>query len=82
MQWRVHAERSLYCDPWIDLWVADVELPDGRQPRHRLFRLPPSAGVVAVDEQHRARRSGGTSSSPAGAEAAARRGLVRLSGLA
>jgi ADP-ribose diphosphatase len=41
MRWRVHAERSLYSDPWIDLRVADVELPDGRHLEHRLFRFLP-----------------------------------------
>jgi 8-oxo-dGTP pyrophosphatase MutT (NUDIX family) len=43
-----------YSDTWIDLRVADVELPDGRHLEHRLFRLPPSAGAVAVGGQHRA----------------------------
>jgi 8-oxo-dGTP pyrophosphatase MutT (NUDIX family) len=54
MQWRVHTERSLYSDEWLDLRVADVELPDGRHLEHRLLRMPPSAGAVALDEQHRA----------------------------
>ncbi|HZM78054.1 MAG TPA: class I SAM-dependent methyltransferase [Candidatus Limnocylindrales bacterium] len=30
MMWRVHSERELYRDQWVDLRVADVELPGGR----------------------------------------------------
>jgi ADP-ribose diphosphatase len=53
MRWRVHSEQSLYADRWIDLRVADVELPDGRHLEHRLIRLPASAGVAALDSQRR-----------------------------
>lgn len=27
MRWQVHSEEPLYADPWLDVWVADVELP-------------------------------------------------------
>src|SRR5579859_2169131 len=54
MQWTVRSEQSLYCDQWLDLRVADVELPDGRHLEHRLFRMAPSAGAVIVDDQNRA----------------------------
>jgi 8-oxo-dGTP pyrophosphatase MutT (NUDIX family) len=54
MLWTVRSERSLYADQWIDLRVADVELPDGRHLEHRLIRRPASAGAVIVDTQDRA----------------------------
>jgi 8-oxo-dGTP pyrophosphatase MutT (NUDIX family) len=53
MQWTVQSERSLYADPWIDLRLADVELPDGRHLDHRLIRMRPSAGALVVDDQDR-----------------------------
>ncbi|MFI9847243.1 NUDIX hydrolase [Nonomuraea sp. NPDC051941] len=53
MRWQVHSERSLYADPWLDIRVADVELPDGRRLDHRLVRIAPGAGAVVTDDQDR-----------------------------
>jgi 8-oxo-dGTP pyrophosphatase MutT (NUDIX family) len=44
----VHAERPLYEDEWLDIRLADVELPDGRHLEHRLIRTPPGAGCVTI----------------------------------
>jgi ADP-ribose diphosphatase len=52
MRWRVHSEKPLYQDEWLDIRVADVELPDGRHLRHRLIRTPPGAGCVVVRDGH------------------------------
>jgi 8-oxo-dGTP pyrophosphatase MutT (NUDIX family) len=49
MRWTVHSERSVYADQWLDIRIADVELPDGRHLDHRLIRTPPGAGTVVVD---------------------------------
>ena len=46
MRWRVHGERSLYASDWVNLRLADVELPDGQRFEHHVVRLP--AAVVAV----------------------------------
>jgi hypothetical protein len=54
MQWTVRSERSLYADQWLDLRLADVELPDGRHLDHRLLRMAASAGAVVIDDQRRA----------------------------
>jgi 8-oxo-dGTP pyrophosphatase MutT (NUDIX family) len=48
MRWTVHSEKQLYEDEWLDIRVADVELPDGRHLEHRLIRTPPGAGAVIV----------------------------------
>lgn len=48
MRWRVHGEKSLYEDEWLDIRIADVELPDGRHLDHRLIRTRPGAGCVVV----------------------------------
>jgi 8-oxo-dGTP pyrophosphatase MutT (NUDIX family) len=48
MRWTVHSEKPLYEDEWLDIRVADVELPDGRHLEHRMIRTPPGAGCVVV----------------------------------
>ncbi|MCF6467525.1 NUDIX hydrolase [Nonomuraea sp. MG754425] len=53
MRWQVHSEKSLYLDQWLDIRVADVELPDGRRLDHRLVRTAPGAGAVVTDDKDR-----------------------------
>jgi 8-oxo-dGTP pyrophosphatase MutT (NUDIX family) len=53
MEWKVISERPLYQDQWLDIRMADIELPDGRHLEHRSIRTPPGAGVVAVDHEQR-----------------------------
>lgn len=53
MEWKVISEQPLYQDEWLDIRLADVELPDGRHLAHRLIHTPPGAGVVAVDDERR-----------------------------
>jgi 8-oxo-dGTP pyrophosphatase MutT (NUDIX family) len=48
MRWTVHSEKPLYTDEWLDIRLADVELPDGRHLQHRLIRTPPGAGCVVI----------------------------------
>jgi 8-oxo-dGTP pyrophosphatase MutT (NUDIX family) len=50
MRWAVHSEKPLYEDEWLDIRLADVELPDGRHLEHRLIRTPPGAGCVTVKD--------------------------------
>lgn len=54
MEWKVVSERPLYQDEWLDIRIADIELPDGRHLAHRSIRTPPGAGVVALDHEERA----------------------------
>ena len=53
MKWRVLSERTLYTDDWLNIGVADVELPDGRRLEHRLIRTRPGAGAVVIDDERR-----------------------------
>ncbi|WP_188192410.1 NUDIX domain-containing protein [Nonomuraea sp. SYSU D8015] len=53
MRWEVHSEKTLYADAWLDVRVADVELPDGRHLDHRLIRTAPGAGAVVTDGRDR-----------------------------
>jgi ADP-ribose diphosphatase len=50
MRWTVHSEKPLYTDEWLDIRMADVELPDGRHLEHRVIRTPPGAGCVVVQD--------------------------------
>jgi 8-oxo-dGTP pyrophosphatase MutT (NUDIX family) len=52
MRWTVHNEKQLYEDEWLDIRLADVELPDGRHLEHRLIRTPPGAGCVTIRDGH------------------------------
>ena len=49
MKWQVISDRGLYRDEWLDIRVAEVELPDGHRFGHRWIRTPPGAGLAAVD---------------------------------
>lgn len=53
MRWTVHSEEPLYRDEWLDIRIADVELPGGRRLDHRLIRRPPGAGSVVTDARGR-----------------------------
>jgi 8-oxo-dGTP pyrophosphatase MutT (NUDIX family) len=53
MQWKIVSDQPLYRDEWLDIRIADVELPDGRHLAHRWIRTPPGAGVVAIDGRNR-----------------------------
>jgi 8-oxo-dGTP pyrophosphatase MutT (NUDIX family) len=50
MRWTVHGEKPLYTDEWLDIRLADVELPGGRHLEHRLMRTRPGAGCVILRE--------------------------------
>ena len=51
-RWRVHGEHALYSSHWIDLRLADVELPDGTRFPHHLVRMHRDAvGVIALDAE-------------------------------
>lgn len=53
MEWRVVSEQPLYNDEWLDIRIADIELPDGRHLDHRSIRTPPGAGAVVIDTDRR-----------------------------
>ncbi|MDA0638036.1 NUDIX domain-containing protein [Nonomuraea sp. MCN248] len=53
MRWQVHSEEPLYPDRWLDVRIANVELPDGSRFGHRLIRTAPGAGAVVTDERDR-----------------------------
>jgi 8-oxo-dGDP phosphatase len=53
MRWKVHGERALYTSGWVDLYLADVELPDGSRYEHHVVRLAPVVAAVVLDARQR-----------------------------
>ena len=53
MRWTVHGERSLYESDWMQLRLADVELPGGDRFEHHLLRTPAQAAGVVVHDPDR-----------------------------
>ena len=54
MRWTVHSEEPLYTDAWLDIRIADVEIPrGGGRLSHRLIRAAPGAGAVVLDDRRR-----------------------------
>jgi 8-oxo-dGTP pyrophosphatase MutT (NUDIX family) len=52
-RWQVHGERTVYTSPWVDVVLADVELPDGQRiPEHHVVRAPLQvAGCLVHDPE-------------------------------
>jgi 8-oxo-dGTP pyrophosphatase MutT (NUDIX family) len=53
VKWRVHGERPVYKSRWVELALADVELPDGKRFEHHVVRMPRAAVAVVLDEHER-----------------------------
>ncbi|GAA3855191.1 NUDIX hydrolase [Streptomyces sedi] len=53
MRWRVHGERRIYANPWLNLWLYDVEQPDGHRYEHHVVRLRHLAVIAMLDEERR-----------------------------
>ena len=50
MRWTVHGERAIYESPWVNLHLADVEVPGGARFDHHVIRMPfPAVGTVVYD---------------------------------
>lgn len=51
MRWQTHGRRQVYGSPWVDVWIDDVELPDGKRIDHHRLTFPrPSVTAVVVDD--------------------------------
>jgi len=50
VRWHVHGSRPAYRSPWVEVWLDDVELPDGHHVEHHVLKFPrPSVGAVVLD---------------------------------
>jgi 8-oxo-dGTP pyrophosphatase MutT (NUDIX family) len=48
MRWTTHGERPLYQSEWVNLTLADVEIPGVRRFEHHVVRMPRESVNVAV----------------------------------
>ena len=53
VRWTVHGERSLYESEWVNLRLADVELPDGKRFEHHVIRAPQHAVGTVIGDRER-----------------------------
>jgi 8-oxo-dGTP pyrophosphatase MutT (NUDIX family) len=53
MQWKVRSRRQLYGSEWVNLELADVELPNGQRLSHHVLRMPRQSVVAAVVDHTR-----------------------------
>ncbi|GGZ56758.1 NUDIX hydrolase [Streptomyces inusitatus] len=49
-EWKNLGERTVYENRWVNVAMADVELPDGRHLDHTVIRLRPVAVATVVNE--------------------------------
>ena len=50
-RWHVHGTRPMYRSPWVEVWLDDVEQPDGPRFDHHVVKFPhPSVGTIVVDD--------------------------------
>ncbi|MGW4895599.1 NUDIX hydrolase [Kitasatospora sp. NPDC004240] len=54
MEWQVHGERQVYGSPWVEVWLADVDIPGTGRIDHHIVRMPrPSTTSVVTDDHGR-----------------------------
>jgi 8-oxo-dGDP phosphatase len=53
MRWTVHGERQIYGNPWVNLWLADVQQPDGERLEHHVVKMRHLAVAAVVDAERR-----------------------------
>jgi 8-oxo-dGTP pyrophosphatase MutT (NUDIX family) len=51
MQWKVHGERPIYENPWVNVWLVDVEQPDGRRWEHHVLKLRHLSVAAVVNSE-------------------------------
>ncbi|MGW7594628.1 NUDIX hydrolase, partial [Streptomyces rubiginosohelvolus] len=51
MQWKIHGERPIYENSWVNLWLTDVETPDGNRWEHHVVKLRHLAVAAVVNER-------------------------------
>ncbi len=52
-RWQVHGERAVYTSDWVNVHLADVELPDGSRFEHHALRMARPAVAVVVSDAAR-----------------------------
>jgi len=54
MQWKIHGERPVYENSWVNLWLTGVETPDGNRWERECRALPSGKpGGSTVKSSHK-----------------------------
>ena len=54
MKWTEHGRRTVYTSPWVNVELADVEVPGGDRFEHHVLSMPRSSNTAVVtDDQDR-----------------------------
>lgn len=48
MRWKVHGRRTMYESDWINVYLDDVELPDGTHIDHHVLTMPKASQTAIV----------------------------------
>ncbi|MEU6240805.1 NUDIX domain-containing protein [Streptomyces sp. NPDC047024] len=51
MQWKIHGERPVYENEWVNLWLTDIETPDGNRWEHHVVKLRHLAVAAVLNER-------------------------------
>lgn len=51
MRWKTHGERQIYANQWVNLFLVDVEQPDGRRWEHHVVRMRHLAVAAVVNDE-------------------------------
>lgn len=51
MQWKIHGERPIYENAWVNVWLTDIETPDGNRWEHHVVKLRHLAVAAVVNER-------------------------------
>ncbi|NJQ07596.1 NUDIX hydrolase [Streptomyces lonarensis] len=53
MQWKIHGERPIYENQWVNLWLTDVEQPDGRRWEYHVVKLRHLAVAAVINDEQK-----------------------------
>lgn len=48
MRWKVHGRRTMYESDWVNVYLDDVELPDGTHIAHHVLTMPKASQTAVV----------------------------------
>lgn len=51
MQWKIHGERPIYENKWVNLWLTDIETPDGHRWEHHVVKLRHLAVAAVINDR-------------------------------
>ena len=53
MRWKVHGRRTMYESDWVNVYLDDVELPDGTHIDHHVLTMPKASQTAIVLNESR-----------------------------